>query len=720
MRIIFILLLLPFVGQSQVQSSGNTRADVQFILNEFVQSHEEVSSEVRSRFAVNKINGEEYVSFLALVSTQYNLVNLESQGILVGSRVGDIVSFKCPMSYLSTILTDENFSYIEIAGKIKPDLTRVPADVRADSVWMGANLPEGYTGKDVIIGITDWGFDYSSPMYYDTLLTDTRILAAWDQFKNSGPAPTGYAYGTEYSTPIDLINAGSDTSNIYSYATHGSHVAGIAGGSGAGTVYRGIAFESNFLFTTFLVDESAVLDAWEWMYNKANAEGKRLVINMSWGLYHMQSIDGTSLISQALDNYSNLGVVFVTSAGNNGGENFHIQKDFASDSLLTRINFYSSSTLSTLWGQSIQSWGTPGEAYSVGIKVLNSSNVLLGESTYYSTATTTSYVDSFVVVGSDTVFFNLSCDAAYPTNGRPQARVRVKRPSGSYRVVLKSQATSGTVHYWNVTELTSDVGNWGMPFSSLGSGYTLGNDSNGIGAPACSFSAISVAAYAANFYTAGGTLAGGGLANFSSVGPLMNDTLKPDIAAPGIQVGSSMSSYTDAAYSSIASVDFNGRTYGFARLSGTSMSSPVVAGVVALILDANPTLTPSQVKSIIIQTARQDNHTGALPPEGDEFWGHGKVNAYHAVLLALGVLGTVELNQELNWNIYPNPATETVSLNGLENESIGSIKILNVNGSLVKESASIFGISISNLVPGIYFARIIRNGKVEQQKFIIQ
>ena len=303
MRIILILLLLPFAGLSQVQSSGNTRADVQFLLSEFQQSHGEVSDEIRNRFAVNKINGQEYVAFLAKSSSQFNQTELENRGILVGSRINDIVSFKCPVNELSTILTDVNFTYIKIAGKIKPLLSKVPSDVRADSVWMGANLPEGYTGKDVIIGITDWGFDYSSPMYYDTLLADTRILAAWDQFKNSGPAPSGYAYGTEYTTPTEFQNVGSDTANIYSYATHGSHVAGIGGGSGAGTIYRGIAFESNYLFTTFLVDESAVLDAWEWMYNKADAEGKRLVVNMSWGLYHMQSIDGTSLLSQALDNY---------------------------------------------------------------------------------------------------------------------------------------------------------------------------------------------------------------------------------------------------------------------------------------------------------------------------------------------------------------------------------------------------------------------------------
>lgn len=721
MRFLLFLLVLPFFGISQTQTSGNTRADVQYLQETLNASRGEVSDEVRQRFAINRIHGVEYVSFVAKASVNFNASELTNRGWLVGSRIGDIVSIKCPIDELSTALTDANFAYIEIAGKVKPMLNKVPADVRADSVWMGANLPEGYTGKDVIIGVTDWGFDYTSPMYYDTLLQNSRILAAWDQFKNSGPAPSAYGYGTEYDTPTELLNAESDTSNIYSYATHGSHVAGIAGGSGSGTNYRGMAFESEFLFVTFLVDEAAVLDAWEWMFNKATAEGKRLVVNMSWGLYHMQTIDGTSLMSQAIDNYSNLGVLFVTSGGNNGGENFHIKKEFAADSIKSRIEFYSSATLTTLWGQSIHGWGTPGEPFSVGIQVLNNTNTLVGESAYYSTATTTNYIDSFVVVGLDTIFFNLSCDAAYPTNNRPQARLRVKKPVSGYKIVLKSEANAGTVHFWNVTELTSDVGNWGMPLSSLGAGYVAGNDDNGIGAPACTHSVIAVAAYAANYYTGGGTLVGGALASFSSVGPLITDSLKPDIAAPGIQVGSSMSSFTDVAYTSIANVNFNGRTYGFARLSGTSMSSPVVAGIAALILDANPTLTPAQVKAIIIQTAREDNQTGVIPASGDTHWGHGKINAYHAVQLALGVLGTVDVNKEMDWFVYPNPSASNIALSGLEtDQSVTSINILNANGALILEATSGTNISVKDLDAGIYFVRIIRNGKVEQQKFIVE
>ncbi|MGB0914859.1 MAG: S8/S53 family peptidase [Crocinitomicaceae bacterium] len=715
MRLTLLFCIISFFGMSQVQFSANTKADILDIIK---LSKQQSNSELTELYPVYEFNGINYVSIIAKVNSSYHKSDLESQNVMVGSKINDILSLKWPLESISDVLTCNQFSYVKVAGKVKPLLNKVPAATRADSVWMGYGLPQGYTGKDVIIGITDWGFDYSHPMFYDTLLQETRILAAWDQFKTSGPAPTGYSYGTEYDNPTDLISAGADTANIYSYATHGSHVAGIAGGSGAGTPYRGIGFESEFLFTTFLVDEGAVLDAWEWMNNKAIAEGKRLVINMSWGLYHMDAIDGTSIISQALDAYSAQNVVFVTSGGNNGDTPFHIKKNYSGDILKSRINFYSNPGLGTVWGQSVHMWGETGNEISSAIQILDLSNQVLDQSPWYNTTTTTNYVDSFIVAPAttDTIWFNLSADELYPTNNRPQMRLRVKYPPSGYKVVLLSTAPTGTVHYWNVTELTNDVGNWGMSFASLGAGYTAGDDNYGIGTPACTHSAITVAAYSAEYYTMTGVEVGGQLASFSSIGPLMTDSLKPDIAAPGVSVRSSISSYTDAAYTAVTSVDFNGRTYPFAAFSGTSMSSPATAGVVTLILDANPYLSPEQVKQILIATARKDDDTGVIPSFGSPIWGWGKVNAYAAVQLALNTVGITELNHAVSWNVFPNPANDVLSVSGLNTPT--EAMIIDLQGKVVHAELIDNSTNVSALESGVYFLRLIRDGKVEQKKFV--
>jgi hypothetical protein len=385
----------------------------------------------------------------------------------------------------------------------------------------------------------------------------------------------------------------------------------------------------------------------------------------------------------------------------------------------TRINFYSNPGLASVWGQSVHMWGGVGNEISSAIQILDLSNQVLDQSPWYNTGTTINYVDSFIVAPSttDTVWFNLSADELYPTNNRPQMRLRVKYPPSGYKVVLLSTAPTGTIHYWNVTELTTDVGNWGMSFASLGTGYTSGDNDYGIGAPACTHSAITVAAYSAEYYTMTGFEVGGQLASFSSIGPLMTDSLKPDIAAPGVSVRSSISSYTDNSYTAVTTVEFNGRTYPFAAFSGTSMSSPATAGVVTLILQANPYLSAEQVKQIIIATARKDNDTGVIPSFGSPVWGWGKVNAYAAVKLALNTVGVSALNKDITWDVYPNPANKTLSISGV-NGVIFEVMIVDFQGKEINMELIDNSMNVSSIEAGVYFLRLIRDGKVEQKKFI--
>jgi hypothetical protein len=714
-----ILTFVSIVLFGQTQLPANSRADIQLILNDVKANHGVATPLLKERFAVNTFNGIDYASFLGKKGAGFSKNQLEAEGIIVGASVNDLVSLKIPLVLLNPSMNVQGIAQLQLSGKIRQALDKAVKDVRADSVQLGIGLPQGYTGKNVLIGITDWGFDYSSPMFYDTLLQNTRILAAWDQFKTSGPAPVGFGYGTEYSSQPEFIAAGADTANIYSYATHGSHVAGIAGGSGAGTPYRGVAFDAQYLFATFLVDEGAVFDAWEWMYQKSVSEGKRLVINMSWGLYHFGTLDGNSLLSQAIDSYSDLGVVFCNSGGNNGNVNFHLSKQFNGDELRSRIEFYSYASNPNMWGQSIHMWGEQGNQFSSGIQVYNSSGILVNESPYYSTSTTTNYIDTFLVVNADTVWYNISADAAHPQNGKPQMRLRVKCTNTGFRVMLKSQADSGMVHYWNVTELSTDVGNWGMPFSVYGVGTVAGNAQNGVSEPSVTTSLISVAAYASEYYTPGGSHVGGAIANFSSIGPRYDGVLKPEIAAPGVAVASSISSYTDNTYTQIASVSFNGRNYPFAKFSGTSMASPMVTGIVALILEANPYLSAAQVKDIIIQTAREDTYTGIIPTNGSSQWGWGKINAYAAVKLALVTVGTEEIEQEMHWSVYPNPVLKDLRFTVID-ELPSKVQIVDQMGRVHTRSVQNASVNVADLPAGTYWVRVEFNGRIQQQQFIKQ
>ena len=128
--------------------------------------------------------------------------------------------------------------------------------------------------------------------------------------------------------------------------------------------------------------------------------------------------------------------------------------------------------------------------------------------------------------------------------------------------------------------------------------------------------------------TVGATNCNDGLAGFSSEGPVTwqnippwNDCdyppgcFKPTIAAPGVNT---------------ISTSFN--CTGYASLSGTSMSTPHVAGAVALILQANPNLDPAQVKEILQLTAVDLGAAGM-----DNQFGAGRVDVLEAVVLALAM-----------------------------------------------------------------------------------
>lgn len=309
----FLILSTLRFTYSQVKLDALDRDDLKLIQSKLSEQNWEANEAQLERYPITKIKQKFYFSFLGKINQQFNPQNLSELGVIVGKPIGSVVSLKVPLNQLATITSLPGLESMQIAAKIENLLDKAVKDIRADSVHAGIGLPQGYTGKDVYIGITDWGFDYTSPMFYDTTLSESRIIAAWDQFKTSGPSPIGFNYGTEYASPQSILAAESDTSNIYNYGTHGTHVAGIAAGSGAGLAYRGVAFESKLLFVTFTFNVASVLDAWEWMYQKALADGKRLVINMSWGIYHFGTLDGTSLLSQAITAYTDLGVIFVNS-----------------------------------------------------------------------------------------------------------------------------------------------------------------------------------------------------------------------------------------------------------------------------------------------------------------------------------------------------------------------------------------------------------------------
>lgn len=602
-------------------------------------------------------------------------------------------------------------------------LHRAAVDGHVDSVRMAIDLPQEFTGQGVIIGITDWGFDYTHPVFYDTLMQHYRVLRAWDQFKTSGPAPEGYNYGTEYVGQEALLAAQCDTSNIYKYAYHGTHCAGIAGGAGAGTIYRGVAVEAEYLFVTVSLTDQEVIDAWRWMYDVAQQEGKRLVISMSWGLYYLDNMDGTGPLAEEMQRLNDLGVVFVSSAGNNGEENFHISHTFTQqDTIRTQFTFAPSSTSATCTGADITMISSENTPFSFSLMVMNPAlNVL--EQTAFFTTNSDAVADSFLIVNTDTIFYRYEIQSNTPYNHKPVVQFRVMK-SPAYRFGLAIAAESGEFHAWNLAHIETNYGNWGGEFKKPSNhpDWIEGDPEYGISAPANIDCAISVASHLSRYKAPAGIYVGGTISSFSSYGPGFGQSMKPEISAPGSNVVSSLSSFTNTFSGTyVKTIHFNDRTYHFVSLSGTSMSCPFVAGVAALVLQANPFLSASQVKEILLETAYNDEHTEEA---GVIRFGHGKVNAYQAVLRALSTVGVEDHTaaQEPLYTVYPNPAQGQCFVTANTESMNTRCQVIDLSGRIVLQTTLTPGVNTLNLhalTPGCYLMKIIDDKTVTTKKLII-
>jgi serine protease AprX len=118
------------------------------------------------------------------------------------------------------------------------------------------------------------------------------------------------------------------------------------------------------------------------------------------------------------------------------------------------------------------------------------------------------------------------------------------------------------------------------------------------------------------------------LAWFSSWGTPTASTQKPDMVAPGRKIVSIRvaGSTLDTLLPDHEVTAWNGSKY--FRLTGTSMSTPIVSGAVALLLERNPSLNPNQVKQILMKTTQPFGQNATPPPAGAA--GTGLLNCYTA------------------------------------------------------------------------------------------
>ena len=662
-------------------------------------------------------SGATHIDFLAkMASTDFDRGTLQKADIVIGGQAGDIVSLQVPVKSLKVLEENREVLQYSISHPIAaPDMENTRADTRTDEVQAGNGTSDSmaYDGTGVYIGITDWGFDYSHPNFRELNGDGIRIDRAWDHFRKSGPAPAGYNYGTEVVGKDDLLRYRCDTANIYDFATHGSHVAGIAAGSGmANRKYHGQAPGARLLMCTFGLNESNWMDGVAWMAKVARDNGRRLVVNNSWGMYSFSCLDGTSLLDQAIDNLSETGVVFVTSAGNNGDVNFHISRNFSEnpDTLKTVATYYNYSDNAI--GQTLIIWGEEGHDFDAFFRL--KTNDSIWTSPVFKTGEVddadTNVTYNYLRCNGIDIDYRVMVEHRNPFDNRPHIQIDIAK--NDYQTHLLFTATEGTVHAWNVANKENHAGNEGCSFSVGGrDGFTAGDAMYGVGEPACAAKCISVAAHNADRYSnSTSTYRPGRLADFSSAGPLINGVNKPEISAPGVDIVSSISYWSDQAYTTYLYKYITDRKYIWSAMSGTSMSSPAVTGVVALMLQANPSLSVDEIREIIFTTARNDSITGPLVANDsmDVHWGWGKIDALRAVNECVRRVSVNEVESlRTPLKVYPNPATGMVTIHTGCGEQ-QTLTVYTIDGRLVRQMPVSIEttLDVSSWDMGIYILRV--------------
>lgn len=547
-------------------------------------------------------------------------------GLIVGSRTGQYVTARLPLSSLPWLEADESIAHVDAARLLKPLMDAALVDGQVDDVWAGS---PAYTGAGTLVGIIDSGIDWSHNDF-NNASGDTRIKYIWDMF-GSGTPPEGFLDGVEYNET--QINAGSPAEADYS--GHGTHVSGIAAGNGyeSSGLYSGVAPDAGIIFAKAFDDnmggfpEDMVIDAIIYLADKADQLGLPIAINMSLG-GHMGPHDGTSAQEEIIDTISGEGVVFCIAAGNEGEDFHHDSGPAANTDIIYNIPEYTSNSgtgndysILDIW---VDGASSPSVSVSYGGSVVAAA----------SSGNSNSAQGAFGYVLIQNALSN-------PTNGDKEIVIQFDDRTGTAPAfgdwTITISGGSGTAHAWIAT-------------ATMVTEFPNSDQSHSVGMPGTCVSAITVAAHKTKgvwtsavgnvgYDGSWGAVDDGDHAPFSSFGPTRDGREKPDVSAPGMGMFAPFSGDTSPLPNDgWMSPD---RNYFFSQ--GTSMASPFVCGVAALMLEKNSTLTADQIKTAMRESAATDAYTGAVWNNG---FGAGKIDALAAVqaVASLGPAPTGDVN----------------------------------------------------------------------------
>ncbi|MCB0457570.1 MAG: S8 family serine peptidase [Flavobacteriaceae bacterium] len=195
---------------------------------------------------------------------------------------------------------------------------------------------------------------------------------------------------------------------------------------------------------------------------------------------------------------------------------------------------------------------------------------------------------------------------------------------------------------------------------------------------------VGTPADALDILAVGAVNSSGNYASFSSRGPTVDGRIKPDVMAQG---------QGSAVIRESGNVDFS---------SGTSFSSPILAGAVACLWQSKPEIKNTQLMQIIRETASlYNNPTNQM--------GYGIAN-FQAAYNSLHNLGIEEQFLKENFAVYPNPVSDRLNVSFPKNVSQATVTMFNILGKKVLEvevTSTNNQVVLSSLPQGVYIAKVV-------------
>jgi subtilisin family serine protease len=555
---------------------------------------------------VNRQGGQLRVDVIAKLKSPGQKV----PGLDVARTAGDLVTGTVAIPDITRVRLHPNVVSLKAATPLHESLGVSVPEARCDEGTLRAAFPglsPELDGSGVIVGIVDYGCDFRHGNFL-TASRETRVLYLWDQrefnflehrpVKPTASAPAGFGYGRELTGSM-LNNALLQTNPFAAVdyeltaGEHGTHVMDIAAGNGRETQRPGVAPGADLIFVHLdtgdisgeksLGNSRRLIEAVDYIFAKAKELGKPAIVNLSLGTYAGPH-DGTTPVEQWLDKLlEEPGRAISIAAGNSFQLRSHAHGTIQpgeTRSLPWEI------LLDDLTPNEMEIWygGTdlleitltlPGGQAQLGA-------VKLGETHVIRQAGTGRMAGRIIHRRSD------------PSNGLHHIDLLLDRslPKGTWQVQLANRGDQPVViHAWVERD---DGGQSRLAAGEETTTHTLGSI-------CCGRRTIAVGSYNARTHE---------LSPFSVSGPTRDGRSRPDVAAPGSDVVAARS------------------LGGFMPLSGTSMAAPHVAGLAALLLQQNGSLSAEKVTELLRSSARR-NPSGTAGP--DPRFGFGRIDGVAAL-----------------------------------------------------------------------------------------